>query len=139
MAYISTQDIQATLDKQLKTIVDLPTFYSENFFAQQNGKSVFCRSTLAPAKSVIISMGTKKVVEQTGLYQVDLFHPVDFGYAPGRILADKVINAFLPGFLTLSSGDQLIIHTAWSQPAMNDQSAFLMIPVLVEWVIRNQV
>lgn len=139
MSYVSTKDIQITLDNQLVTAVGLPKFYSENSRPAQAGKIPFCRSTLGQAKSTILSLGSLKVVEQTGLYQIDIFTPVDYGFAAGRTIADAVMNVFKPGFLTLASGDNLIIHTAWSQPALNDQAAFLMIPVLVEWVIRLNV
>jgi len=139
MAYASTTDIQTTLDTQLQTVTSLPTFYAENSLTVQSGANTFCRSTLGPAKSTILSLGGHKVIEQTGLYQVDIFTPVDYGYSQGRTIADDVINAFPPVPLTLASGDQLIILSAWSQPSSNDQSAFLMVPVLVQWVVRTLV
>ena len=136
MAYISVYDIQQTLDAQLQTVPGLPILYEENIFAQQTGTTPFCRSTLLPAKSTLESIGTNNpVVKQTGLYQIDLFYPVEYGYAAQAQMIDAVVNVFPPGKLTLQGGQQLIIFTAWSQPGHNDQSAFLQKPILVEWCI----
>ncbi len=139
MSYISTLYIQQALDAQLQTVPGLPQWYPENVLTGQYGKVPFTRSTLQPSKSVIISLGTNKVIEQAGLYQVDLFYPTGYSYVSERGTADAVINAFLPGFLPLADGNQLIIETAWSNTALNDMGTFLMVPIRVQWVIRMPV
>lgn len=141
--YISTLDIQQTLDAQLATVVypsfaDIPApdIFPENIRAYQQGTTPFIRSTLGPAKSIISSLGINKIIKQQGLYQVDVFVPIDYSYIIGRTFADAIIAAFPPGFLTLQSGSNLIINTAWSGPALNDYNSFLMTPVKVDWWIE---
>ena len=141
MSLISTAAIQQTLDAQLATVPGLPTFSQENQLAQASGITPFCRSTLAPAKSTTIGLGLNPMIQQTGLYQVDLFYPVDYGFNPGRAMADAVISVFKVGFLLMPNGtDQLIIpNPAWSQAGSSyaNDGAFWGIPVRVEWVIRT--
>jgi hypothetical protein len=139
MAYVSTWFIEQALDTQLLATPGLPVFYPENIKTVQNGTTPFVRSTLSPARNVILSLGTKKVIEQSGLYQIDIFYPTALAVGSIRQMADAVINQFLPGFLELQDGNQLIIETAWSNPALNDMGTFLMIPVRVQWVIRTMV
>lgn len=139
MSYVSTVDIQNALDTQLQTVANLPGFFAENQYVPQSGVTPFCRSTLGPAKSIIEGIGVPRIILQQGLYAVDLFYPIDYGYSAGRTMADAVINAFQPGFLSLADGNKLIILTAWSQPSHNDANSFLQYPVRVEWWIRTQV
>jgi Bacteriophage related domain of unknown function len=138
MGYIATANIQITLDTQLKTVAGLPAFSVENQEASANGVTPFCRSTLAPAKSTIESLGMNKIIKSTGLYAVDLYFPISYGYMPGRQMADAVINAFPPGQLLMPDGvNNLIILTAWSQPGSGytDDGNFWGIPIRVEWQI----
>jgi len=134
MSYINTLDIQQTLDGQLLTISSLPTLSVENTQTVQAGTTPYCRSTLAPAKTTLLTMGSKKGMKQTGLYQVDLFYPTNYGYMDHRKMSDLIIAAFPPGTLTLSTGENLIILSAWSQPGRNVQDAFLQVPIQIEWV-----
>jgi hypothetical protein len=139
VSYIGTVAIQQTLDTQLQTVSGLPALYEENTIAQANGVNAFTRSTLAPAKTTITSLGMNPVLFQTGLYQVDLFYPVAYGSNPGRAMADAVINAFPPGMLLMPDGvNNLIILTAWSLPGSgySDDGAFWQLPLRVEWQIR---
>jgi hypothetical protein len=138
--YIATVAIQQTLDTQLKSVQGLPEFSIENTVPSANGVTPFCRSTLAPAKSTILSLGSNPVVQQTGLYAVDLYFPTSYGYVPGRTMADLVINAFPPGQLLMPDGvNNLIILTAWSQPGSGyaDDGNFWGIGIRVEWQIRT--
>ena len=142
MGYVATANIQLALDTQLQTVAGLPTFYQENQAATSQNINAFCRSTLAAAKSTIIGSGINPVVQQTGLYQVDLFYPVGYGYSAARNMADAVIAAFPPGFILLSDGvTQLTILTAWSQGgvATRNDSAFWQIPIRIEWIVRTSV
>ena len=138
MTYISTYEIEQALDTHLKSITSLPKFYAENTFAEQKGKDAFCMATLLPAKTTMLSTGSVGWKEQTGLYQVSLFYPRQYGYKAARQMADTIINIFQTGFLPvdLVSGNKLIIQTAWSQPILDDQNAFIMLPVIVDWIIR---
>jgi hypothetical protein len=141
MSYISTLDIQNALDTQLQTVADLPSFTVENERTEAQNVRPYCRSTLAPSKSTVSSLGARPIIEQAGLYQIDLFYPVAYGFTDARTMADKVINAFPPSFLTLADGNNLIIITAWSQAGVgySNDNCFWQIPVRVEWVIRTPV
>jgi Bacteriophage related domain of unknown function len=138
--YISTTDIQTTLDTQLKTVAGLPRFSEENQAAEARNVNPYCRSTLSQAQSTVASLGRNPVIAQKGLYQIDLFYPVAYGFQPARTVADAVIAAFPPGALLMPDGvNQLMINTAWSLPGntYNNESAFWHVPIRVEWWITK--
>jgi hypothetical protein len=143
MGYLNTANVQSALDTQLQTVVGLPTFFEENQAASAQNITPYCRSTLAPAKSNIIGIGNPVMVEESGLYQIDLFYPTAYGFTPARTMAEAIRNAFPPAsFLLLPDlVNKLIVLSAWSLPGTNynNTSAFWQFPVRVEWVFYSAV
>ncbi len=139
MPYISTWDIETTLNNQLLTVVGLPTFKQENEGAAANDTQPFCRSTLMPAERTAISIGTNPIFGQPGLYQVDLFYPQGYGFRDSKNMADAVSNAFPQGTLLMQDAvSKLIILSASVFPSINSriEGSFVMVPIRVRWVIN---
>lgn len=135
MTYVATKIIQDALVAKLLTVPSLPQHFQENETAVQNDITAYCRSTLAPSKTTVASLGTNPIMMQTGLYAVDLIYEEGYGYAPMRLMADAVLAAFPTGFITLTSGDRLQIISAWTNPTLPNQGSFIMIPIRIEWRI----
>lgn len=133
----STYYIQLGLDAVTANVAGLPTFKQEGQVATQKGTTPFCRSTLLPAKSTVAALGANPLWQQQGLYQVDLFYPVAYGYQAMRQMADSVIAAFPTGLIQLTDENQsqLQVIVAYSVPGLPDEGTFIQIPVRVEWRI----
>jgi hypothetical protein len=130
---MSTLDIQTALDTHLTTLEGLPPFQLENkrFDASSNLPS-FVRSTLLPANSNVISLGIGAWKELQGIYQVDVFYPLDSGTHEARILADKIVELFPIGD-RYEQGDLTVIVNIASVMAAYSINKYYCIPIRVEW------
>lgn len=125
-------EIQELLDAELVTVPGLPTLQTENTrFKLVNGVP-WCRSTLLPAETNIVTLGTTGYDELNGLLQVDLFFPGDTGYATASALADAVMAVFTKGKQLPGATINVEIEKSWRLSARTFDT-FYSIPVLVSW------
>lgn len=131
---ISFTEIQQTLDTQLRTVTDLPTHFIENLPSGQRANTKWVRSTLLPARSEVITLGTSFQEQGLGLYQVDLFYPKDRGFSTASAMADAVIAAFVPGAIHAGTEHDVRIRESW-RLAGNEFQTFYCVSVQVEWMV----
>lgn len=126
-------NIQTLLDARLLTVVDLPPLQKENTKNIGVTGQNFCRSTLLPARSTAVTVGQNGKDLYQGLYQIDLFYPMDQGTTAINQMADSVIAAFPR--TDLFDGI-IIVHClrAWREVGSRVEP-FYSVPVVVEWQV----
>lgn len=130
---MSITSTHALLDTQLKTVTGLPFLQAENIRFTIDGNP-WCRSTLLPARSTVISLGVGATKQMTGLYQVDVIYPQDSGSAVAHAMADLVVAAFPIG-ARLTDGTTTVIIEISSVMAAHPLLDFYYVPIQVQWSV----
>lgn len=130
---MSYQKIQSLLDTHLQTLSGLPALQLENTRNIGQTGIPFSRATLLPARATQATVGLQGRDSRTGLYQVDLFYPLDAGISTINTMADSVIDHFPRGLALIDNG--LRVHTlvCWRETGRRIEP-FYSIPVVVEWL-----
>ena len=129
MSYATIQDL---LVNHLKTLVVLPTLQEEN--TRNIGKTgvSFSRATMLHTRPQQASVGINGKDAFSGLFQIDLFVPIDSGTADVNTLADTVVEHF-PRGLTLTLGNVYVhIQLAWRETGSRFET-FYNCPVVIQW------
>jgi hypothetical protein len=127
-------EIQQALDNRLATVTGLPELQTENTRVNRTGKAntPFARGTLLPAQASQLTVGVGGVNTYSGLYQVDLFYPVDTGTTAVNAMADAVMAKFVRGDTLVVDGVSVHITLSWREVGRRDEP-FYAVPVLVRW------
>lgn len=127
--YTSTQ---SALDGVLRGVSGLPELQLENTRIDRKGRATtpFVRSTLLPREPIQLTIGEGGKNIYGGLYQVDVFYPIDAGKAALNTTVDAIVSAFYRQ--QLSGG--VTIHLAWSEVGRRDEP-FYTVPVFVRWSV----
>jgi hypothetical protein len=130
-------DIHKLLDAELKLVTGMPDIYTENLpAANQNAGTKWCRTTMLPARTDVVSIGLAYQERYQGLFQVDLFYPRDRGFSLASTQADLVIAYFYPGYRVQAvTGFWLLIEQSWRLPATTFNNAFYNPAVQVRWSV----
>lgn len=129
MSYATVQDL---LDTRLLTVVDLPTLQKENTRNLAVSGQRYTRSTLLPGRATQTTIGTTGKDIVRGLYQVDLFYPLDGGVFQINSMADSVVAAFPRGTALFNGMTIVNIVSAWREAGARVEP-YYSIPVVVEW------
>lgn len=126
--------IQTSLDAVLAAVAGIPAIQLENTLYNAKGRALtpFARTTLLPTQSTQRSVGVSGKNTYGGLFQIDLFYPLDKGKGTPNIMADAVIAAFNRRLITTPAGVQLVIQTAWCEAGRADDQ-YYNLPVVVQW------
>lgn len=127
-------EIQSALDARLATVTGLPELQTENKRVNRDGKSKtpFARGTLLPNQATQLTVGKNGVNTYSGLYQVDLFYPIDSGVTAANSMADAVMEKFVRGDTLTVGGITVHITISWREAGRRDEP-FYAVPVLVQW------
>lgn len=126
---MSTSGDISTLNTILLTTSNLPTLQSENKRIDLgSGKTPWCRSTLLPARTTQVSIGSSGIDNINGLYQIDLFYPQNSSYVLIYDMADAIINNFTIG--SKSGGLHVINSYIQKLPGVTN---YFNLAVIVEW------
>lgn len=129
---MSFQIIQSALDAHLQTLPGLPPLQLENTRNIGRTDESFSRATLITSRPGQLTVGRDGQDILRGLYQIDLFVPLDTGTARVNELADSVIEHF-PRSLILGTAPVLVhINTAWRETGGRTEP-FYGAPVVVAW------
>lgn len=129
---MSYKEIQQELDGQLTSITGLPEVVLENTRFKAMSKTPFIRSTLLPSQSTVETIGTTGYNKVYGLYQIDIFYPLDGGYEEINDDADTIISNFTKGTSFAITNGTLRINISWRNSGRKLEN-FYNIPVLVSW------
>lgn len=110
-------DIQNALDAHALTIVGLPELVTENNRLKPTPGTAFARSTLLTPPKLTLSLGSIGQDLLSGIYQVDVFTPIDQGVTETNGYIDALVTAFPRGNLT---GTSINIVTCSREVAQRD-------------------
>ena len=99
-------NIQIALDSRLNTLTDKPDIAWPNVKYRPTKNSAFLRPTLLPAASERYTLNDGG--KHQGIYQIDVFVPLDTGLATALDYADDIRNHFRDQTLT-AGGDKIYI------------------------------
>ena len=128
MSYLEAQN---ALDATLSGIADLPTIVLENT-DRDTCDDYYMRSTLLPARAEITSLGETGWNRFFGLYQVDLFYPVNESSDAANFDADKIIAGFPQKTIIINGSTKLRIVNRWREVKRNVDKKH-QVPVFIEW------
>lgn len=127
------------LDTTTAAIELMPTFIKENEETTRTSSSTtsinteaYARSTLLPAETETSTIGPGGYDTYQGLYQVDLFFPINEGAKAVNYMVDSIIAAFPKGSLSTQDGVQLRIVNYWREASLETDNWF-MVPVVIQW------
>lgn len=133
--------IQSALDAYLTThasFADLPKLQLENTRNVGQTGVPFTRATLLPARTTQATIGLNGRDAWAGLYQIDVFYPVDSGTTEINRIVDIIVDGFPRG--TQLTSDPAIytnpIHLqiqACSRDVGRRIDPFYCVPVTVQW------
>lgn len=128
--------IYVALTNQLKTVTGLPAFAEANeVFRPSN--AAWCRATLLPAEPVDGSIGERGFVWDQGLYQVDVFSPLNTRVS--ETIPNAIIAAFPRALRMAVNGydHQLEVQRCWLSQTRQDTSWFIQSIMVRYRVPRN--
>lgn len=126
--------IQGALYKHLKAL-SLPTALpiapeGRNFDGK--GKA-YLRPTYLPAEATAPHIPFDGEAEHVGLYQIDVFWPINQGLTDPLAVADAIRAHYARGLRIFLDGvDLRILRQPYAMPAMQE-TALLQVPVRVPW------
>jgi hypothetical protein len=128
---IAYDDVRAALDGRLLA------YQSENV-ASENTKYTpvegvgYLQSFLLPAEPTQATVGASGIDRVSGIYQIDVAEPKDFGSGAVMRKVDAIIAQFARGLSVTSNGVTLTIQRSWPSPAITRDS-FIVVPISVLW------
>lgn len=129
---MSIENIHKALDAQLETVTDLPDLEKENRRLEASAIRIsWCRATLLPIESDVISLGSGGTLRAQGLYQVDLFYAADRGATKANQMADLVVAALDRKHLT-QGGTVVKTTKAWRDIGSR-QDQYYVVSVFARW------
>jgi hypothetical protein len=129
---MSYEKIQSLLDTRLQALTGLPTIQLENTRNIGQTGIPFSRATLLPARATQATVGLQGRDSRTGLYQVDLFYPLDAGTATINAMADSVIDHFTRGLVLIDGAINVHVLVCWRETGRRIEP-FYSVPVVIEW------
>lgn len=126
-------DIQAALHSHLNTMAGKPPIAWENSEYQPTAGTLFARPSLLPGESVQATLGTDGQDSNVGVFQVDIFGPIDLGHGETVAMADTIADHFKRGtYLTYNS--RVIRIRSVSRGAAGRDDNWYQIPVEINYI-----
>lgn len=129
---MSYERIHQLLDTHLSSYSGLPPLQKENTQEMAKTGRNFVRSSLILSRPSRATLGTSGRDRLVGLYQIDLFTPLNTGTPQMNALADGLVAHF-PRSLILHDGDITInMRMTWRETGAR-ATQFYSTAVMVEW------
>lgn len=134
---MSFSAIHNALNTQLLTTPNLPTIQEENNRVKLgSGNTPWCRTTFLPTQSVVSTFGVQGMTKLNGLFQVDLFYPMNTSYETAYTMVDTIVGQFIPGKVLNNS---ISIMNSYALP-MRDlpisertMPNYYIVSVMIQW------
>lgn len=123
-------DIKIALDTRL-SVMGADTIAWEGVRFDPKSVSLYLRPTLLPAVADIVTL--ERTHERSGIYQIDIIVTRDTDLATIMAKADEIRQHFL-NVDTLTEGTTSIFLRNISQLVLDDDEAFLYLPMQIGWV-----
>lgn len=128
-------DILSALNTQLATL-SLPTA-SEGKDYKPTNSTLYVRPTILPADTTQAELGSSGQDENLGIYQVDVFAPIDTGHGVAVTQADAIADAFARG-TTLTYNSVNVRIRGVSRGAGRRDGAWYIVPVFINYFSFTQ-
>lgn len=129
---MSIKNIAEVLDTHLRTFVGLPGLQTMNTLYVPKHSERYVRATLLPNPKVQLSIGINGRDEIKGIYQIDIFEPLNSGALGVLELADDISEHF-PRGLSFALGSGVLHINRASVTAGTRYDKNYMVSVLVEF------
>lgn len=127
-------DISAALDDRLNTMEAAPPIMWENYRTSREQGTIFLRPTLLPAEVSALTMSSAGTDEHIGIYQIDIFAPLNDGKYNTLVLADKIADWFAPGLaLTYNTTTTSIVSVSRRASVRDATDSWFITPVEVRY------
>ena len=130
-------DIQAVLHSHLNTMAGKPPIAWENSNFEPTTGTLWARATLLSGASTQATLGTDGEDSNVGVFQVDVFSPIDEGHSEAVTMADTIADHFKRGtYLTYNS--RTIRVRSVSRGAAGRDNNWYQIPVEINYIAHTQ-
>jgi len=132
-------DISAALDANLNTLAlanNIPVAWENSSYTPVTGRA-YLRATLLPADTDGLGLADNSTDEHLGIYQVDVFAPIDTGKGQAVMLADSIADQFKRGTELIYNGVKVRIKTVSRSTGSRDGSWFI-VPVYIQYYSFTQ-
>jgi len=132
-------DINIALNKRLQaysTANSRPIAY-ENIEYKPVIGTMFLRATALPPNTEQAGLGTGGLERHEGIFQVDVFAPIDRSKATALAEADSIANYFQRGSTLTYNGVNVRLYTSNLGPGLRDGSWFIL-PVFIDYLSYTQ-
>ena len=132
-------DINIALNQHLQAygVANTRDIAYENVEYEPVTGTAFLRATNLPATTQQASLGTSGQEKHEGIFQVDVFSPVDRAQANSLAEADAVANYFQRGTTLTYNGVNVRIYTSSHGSGTRDGSWFIL-PVFIDYASYTQ-
>lgn len=128
---MSYKVIQDLLDGTLAGLGITQTILREN--ENHSGcDGYYMRTTLLPSRTETASIGETGFDRFFGLYQVDLFYPIDESPDAANTMVDKIIAGFPKKTILTSGGVNVRIVNYWRGPQQESDQKY-QVPAIIQW------
>lgn len=124
------KDISAALSARLNTLASAPPIAWENYVFEPVADTLYLRETLLPGDVTAAAVGSASQDHTIGIYQVDIFSPLNRGKAAGIAQADAVADHFKRGTILTSNGVNVRLQNVSRGTSSRDET-YWHIPVLI--------
>lgn len=127
---MSFTDISAALDARTE-LLNLPTQWENDNFKPVNGQ-LYIRPTLMPAGTEQAGIEVNPLEDHSGIYQIDIFAPIDKKKGESMAVADAVATHFKANSTLTFNGVEVTIRNT-SRGTGGRDDAWYKIPVFISF------
>jgi hypothetical protein len=115
-------NIEAALHTRLATLSGSPAVAWPNTHYQPTENTTYIRPTILPANTILNTLAGME--EHKGIYQVDVYVPLEKGVSALNTLLDSIQSLFKSS-KTLTATDIIFIQAVSRSPAVRDESWYV--------------
>lgn len=129
------KDISAALSNHLNTISPKPAIAWENYPYTPVDDTLYVRETLLPGDVTAAAVGSASQDHTIGIYQVDVFSPLNRGKADAVAQADAIADHFKRGTILTYNGVNVRMQNVSRGTGQMDGGKYWQIPVLITFEV----
>lgn len=128
-------DIGAALTARLNTLSPAPSIASENYPFTPVADTLYVRETLIPGDVTAPAIGSASQDHTIGIYQVDVFSPLNVGKADAVEQADAIADHFKRGTVLTYNGVNVRLQNVSRGTGQADDGKYWQIPIQITFEV----
>lgn len=129
------KDISGALSTQLNAINPKPSIAWENDTFTPVDDILYVRETLLPGDVTAAAVGSASQDHTIGIYQVDVFSPLNRGKAAAVAQADAIADHFKRGTILTYNGVNVRLQNVSRGTGLMDGGKYWHIPILITFEV----